>query len=96
MENRLFADPHEHFINACAQSLKNPLVLASMQPQVCVPITAGPWIPGGPPAASIAGVPMLSDGAKLLRVRAQFTKLRSLGAVTAGSGEPSRYRSLGE
>jgi hypothetical protein len=60
-------------------SLKNPLVLASMQPQVCVPITAGPWIPGGPPAASIAGVPMLSDSAKLLCAWAGVIRFESAG-----------------
>ena len=41
-------------------SLANPAVFSSGSPQLCVPATASPWVPGSP-AVTIGGLPALDS-----------------------------------
>lgn len=54
-------------------SLANPTVAAAtaaalgvLTPMPCIPVTAAPWIPGGPPTMLMGGVPALDANGTLL------------------------------
>lgn len=55
------------------QSLANPMVAAAtaaalgvLTPMPCIPATASPWIPGGPPTMLLGSMPSLDSNSTLM------------------------------
>ncbi len=77
---------------ATCSSLANPAVAAAtaaafgaLTPMPCVPVPAGPWVPGAP-AMLIGNVPALDQSCKLLCAFGGVIQIRRPGQVVAAGG----------
>ena len=70
------------------QSLANPMVAAAtaaalgvLTPMPCIPATATPWIPGGPPTMLLGNMPSLHSNSTLMCNWAGVIKIAMPGQV---------------
>ena len=71
------------------QSVANPMVAAAtaaalgvLTPMPCIPATAAPWIPGGPPTVLIGNMPALNNTGTLMCNWGGVIKVVQPGQVT--------------
>ncbi|MBU1333149.1 MAG: DUF4280 domain-containing protein [Gammaproteobacteria bacterium] len=70
------------------QSLANPMVaaataaaLGALTPMPCIPATAAPWIPGGPPTLLLGNMPSLDANSTLMCSWAGVIKINMPGQM---------------